>query len=102
MKELNAFIRKSTLNISVDNLDDLKTLIQNVKNKQDELNDAVNQLNYFDLKITFQQNKNVENSNEQKEEYQKLNLVLVSDSDEKKESFTDLIAKHGIVSKSLE
>lgn len=57
---MDAFIIKNTLNISVDNLEDLKSLIKNVEDKQKELDVAVNNLANFHLKITFQQLKDVE------------------------------------------
>lgn len=82
MENLNAFIRKTTLNISVDNFDDLKILIQNIKNKQDELSDAVNQLNNFNLAISFNQTKNVEINKEQKVTYRKIGLEFKTNSED--------------------
>lgn len=60
MNKMNAFIIKDTLNISVDNLDELKLLIKNIEDKQKELDIAVENLSNYNLKITFQQLKDVE------------------------------------------
>lgn len=51
--KLNGYITNDTLNISVDNLGELKKLIDDVKEKEKALQDAVHKLSSFDLKIKF-------------------------------------------------
>lgn len=49
------YFGNSTLEIGVQNLGQLKDLISNVELKQKELQDAVQELARYDLKITFSQ-----------------------------------------------
>lgn len=53
-KDLNAYITKDTLNISVDNLGELKNIIEEIQIKESELSRAVERLRLFKLRIKFE------------------------------------------------
>lgn len=52
-KKINGYITNDTLNISIDNLGELKDLVDDVKEKEKALQEAVQKLSRFDLKIKF-------------------------------------------------
>ena len=50
---LNGYITNDILNVSVENLGELKELIDDIKEKEKALQEAVQKLSRFDLKIKF-------------------------------------------------
>ncbi|MHC1735215.1 MAG: hypothetical protein AB9921_06035 [Erysipelotrichaceae bacterium] len=53
MEKLSGYISGSTLNLSVDNIQEFKKLLDEVIEKQEALNNVVQKLNRFNLRITF-------------------------------------------------
>lgn len=51
IKQIDGYISGDTINLNVQNIDEFKILISQIKEKEKELNELVFKLSRFDLKI---------------------------------------------------
>lgn len=57
IKKIDGYISGDTINLNVQNLDEFRNLVTQIKEKEKELNDLVSQLYRFDLKIKLNTTK---------------------------------------------